>query len=141
MCHILSKDDDAKVSLPNDRNKLDSYVGAVGRRHRLLEEERVCFACDGLKLPLEQAGDCVIQNMFYNGWTYDHYVSNVFVFAPDGTIVLMCINAPGAMHDSTIAHYGHMYDELEKMYLEYGVKTVVDSAFLSTRTEYLIQSS
>ena len=48
-----------------------------------------CVA-DGLKLYLEQSGSYIVQNMFYNGWTHDHYVSNVFVFAPSG-VVIACL--------------------------------------------------
>ena len=61
-----------------------------------------CVA-DGLKLYLEQSGNYIIQNMFYNGWTHDHDVSNVFVFAPGGVVIKCAVNAPGAMHDSTMA--------------------------------------
>lgn len=61
-----------------------------------------CVA-DGLELHLEQPGDYIIQNMFYNGWNHDHYVSNVFVFAPNGGVIACSLNAPGAMQDSTVA--------------------------------------
>ena len=50
---------------------------------------------DGLKLYLEQASDCVVQNRYYNGWTHDHYVSTVLVFCPDGTIPIVMYNIPG----------------------------------------------
>jgi hypothetical protein len=39
---------------------------------------------DGLKLRLEKGGDKGTQNNFYNGWTHNHYVSNLFLFFPDG---------------------------------------------------------
>lgn len=35
---------------------------------------------DGLKLHLEQGSDTVIQNLFYNGWKGDHYLSIVCLF-------------------------------------------------------------
>lgn len=71
---------------------------------------------DGLKLRLEQSeqsGDCVIQNMFYNNCTHDHYVGNVFVFSPNGVIICCALNAPGAIHDSTIAEWGKVYAKLQ----------------------------
>lgn len=37
----------------------------------------VSAVVDGLKLLMEQIGDSVIQEMFYNGWSHDLYVSNV----------------------------------------------------------------
>ncbi len=68
---------------------------------------------DGLKLYLEQSGDQVIQNMFYNGWIHDHYVSSVFVFRPDGTIPRTAINYPDWLYDSQIAEWGKAYKKLE----------------------------
>ena len=43
-----------------------------------------------------------------NGWQHDHYVSNIFAFAPSGLIVCGSINAPGCMHDSSVADYACM---------------------------------
>lgn len=65
----------------------------------------VYAVADGLKLYLEQAGDNVIQNMFYDSWKHCHYVGNVFVFAPNSGIIASAINAPDAMNDSTIAEW------------------------------------
>ena len=41
-----------------------------------------------------------MQSQYYNGWKHDHYVTSVFVFAPDGKIVAMTVNGPGVLHDS-----------------------------------------
>jgi hypothetical protein len=49
--------------------------------------EDVWFAVDGLKQTLEQIRNGRIQACFYNGWTHDHYFTNIFVFAPNGQIV------------------------------------------------------
>jgi hypothetical protein len=35
---------------------------------------------DGLKLTLQQAGNETQQDNFYNGWTHEHYVTNLFLF-------------------------------------------------------------
>jgi hypothetical protein len=64
------------------------------------------------KLRIQAAGDGRIQEMFYNGWTHDHYVTNLFVFAPDGTIIAAVLNAPGSMHDSELATVGNIYNKL-----------------------------
>ena len=38
-------------------------------------------AMDGLKLPLQRAGNETQQNNdFYNGWNHEHYVTNLFLF-------------------------------------------------------------
>eukprot|EP00957_Ditylum_brightwellii_P131292 10013307-Ditylum_brightwellii.AAC.1 len=84
----------------------------MGKKYPLLREERVFGATDGLKLYLQQSSDYVIQNVFYNSWKHDHYVTNIFLFTPDGMIRAMVINMPGAMHDSTAAEYGFIYEKL-----------------------------
>ena len=101
----------------------------------------VWFVMDGLKLYLQQCGSSPIQACFYNGWTHDHYVSNVFAFAPSGLIVCCSINAPGCMHDSSVADYGKVYDKLYDQYIVSGGKGVVDSAFSRRRHVFLIKSS
>lgn len=62
---------------------------------------------------LEQSGDAVIQNVFYNGWKYDLYVRNVFFFAPSRLIAGSAIIAFGTMHDSQIWDWGGLYDWLD----------------------------
>eukprot|EP00957_Ditylum_brightwellii_P184939 14084955-Ditylum_brightwellii.AAC.1 len=59
---------------------------------------------DGLKLYLEQSGSHAIQNAFYNDWKHNHYVSNTFLFMPDGTICSMA------------AEFGFIYDKLQTLY-------------------------
>ena len=83
----------------------------------------------------------MIQSHFYNGWTHDHYVSCVFVFAPDGTIRIYVINAPGCMHDSQIAHWGGIYRKLYKVNMMHKASCVVDSAFAAGQLKFLIKSS
>ena len=49
---------------------------------------------DGLKLTLQRAGNETQQNNFYNGWTHEHYyVTNLFLFSPDGKIRCSYFNA------------------------------------------------
>lgn len=63
----------------------------------------VYAAFDGLKLQLEQSGNEAVQEIFYNVSTHDHYIGNVFVFAPSGVIIACTVNAPVNMYDSCIA--------------------------------------
>jgi DDE superfamily endonuclease len=86
-------------------------------------------AIDGLKLLLGCAGDEETQNVFYNGWTHDHYVSNLFLFSPDGKIRKMFINAPGCWHESTLGNTSGMYPALEAVFESCGGRVVADSAF------------
>ena len=53
------------------------------------------------------------------------FVNSVFVFAPDGGIRICTLNAPGTFHDSTMAEYS-IYQKMEQLHEEYGVKVVVD---------------
>jgi len=79
--------------------------------------------------------------MYYNGWMHDHFVSCVFVFTIDGRIIRCIANAPGSLHDSTLAEWAGIYDALEEVYQRTGAKCCVDSAFASVNNPYLLKSS
>jgi DDE superfamily endonuclease len=79
--------------------------------------------------------------MYYNGWHHCHYVTNVLVFSVDGRIIHGIMNAPGSLHDSTLAEWGGIYDALEEVYDRTGGVCCVDSAFASANAPYLIKSS
>ncbi len=97
LINVLMGKEEAKIKRPTIE-KIQEYKQAVLQHHPLLED--VWCTMDGLKLMLECAGDDVVQNWFYNGWTCDHYVGAVIVFCPDGTIPMCCYNVPGIVHDS-----------------------------------------
>ena len=135
---ILAKHPLARVKLPS-RENVALFQRAVAAKYAYLPE--VWATADGLNLYFEAAGDNVIQEMFYNGWLHGHFISNIFVFAMDGTICICALNAPGTMHDSTLADYGGVYFKLQKIYEETGGKVVVDSAFKLASNPYVIKSS
>jgi hypothetical protein len=110
----------------------------VNQRHPYLSD--IWCTMDGLKLMLEQSGDALIQEQFYNGWTHKHYVTSVVCFCPDGMILIVFCNIPGAIHDSQVADYGDIYDKLEFVYLRDGAKCTVDSAFWNVSRQFLIKS-
>ena len=58
---------------------------------------------DGVWLPILEPGDSDIQNAYYNGWKACCNISNVIVWAPDGTIIWARYNCPGSFHDTTVA--------------------------------------
>lgn len=95
----------------------------------------------GLKLYLEQSGDVVIQNMFYNDWKSDHFFSNVFVFVPSGQISAAIFIAPGCMHDSQLSEWGGLYEKLAHFNQKVGAQVVGDSAFDKRQSEFLIKST
>lgn len=135
---VLLNDQYAKIEMPS-HEKLEEYRAAIQARHPALED--VWGTMDGLKLRIESASDFLTQARFYNGWKSDHFLTGVLCFAPDGTIPAAFYNVPGCTHDSTVADWGLLYDKLEKVYNETGLKFVIDSAFSSSDCEYLIKSS
>ena len=100
---VLKKNKFAKIKLPT-AEEWELFVAAVKKRHPILGGKRVGCTMDGIKFYLQEAPTTTIQNRFYNGWTHDHYVSCVLVFAPNGTIVIASINLASCMHDSEVAH-------------------------------------
>ena len=137
---VLKNEPNARVSIPKNE-VLKSYAASIKEQYSALGAKNVAFSIDGLKLNIQKPGHEVRQSVFYNGWTHGHYVGNVFVFAPDGRIVAMVVNAPGSFHDSTILEYGDLYEKLENLFDETGVCSVVDSAFVVSKKNYFIKSS
>jgi hypothetical protein len=107
----------AWVSNPS-AEEIESFKEAFAAQHPLLPD---CWATmDGLKLYLQQSGNAIIQEHYYNGWTQDHYVMPVFCFCPDGTIPIAVFNVPGSVHDSQVAEYGNIYGKLEDVFWSIG---------------------
>jgi hypothetical protein len=127
----------ARVRKPS-REEVLAYQQATVAKYPSLPE--VWGTLDGLNLNIQSTKDDKIQSIFYNGWTHGHYVSSVFVFGMDGTIRICGLNAPGTMHDSTLADYGNVYEKLEAVFDETGGKVVVDSAFRLANNNFIIKS-
>ncbi|KAE8953055.1 hypothetical protein PR003_g35126 [Phytophthora rubi] len=68
---LLSTDINAHVRLP-DPVDIEGLQDSISSKYPLLGS--VYAVMDGLKLRLQASGLSEIQNMFYNGWTHDHYV-------------------------------------------------------------------
>jgi hypothetical protein len=123
---VLRADQRAIVSMPSEE-EVNDFIEAINMKYPALPN---CWgAMDGLKVRLEKAGNSQIQNIFFNGWTHDHYISILFLFSPDGKIRACYMNAPGTMHDSTIANWGALYEKVDDLYTSRGAKIVVDLAF------------
>eukprot|EP00536_Pseudo-nitzschia_multiseries_P016166 jgi/Psemu1/45146/gm1.45146_g len=88
----------ANVCLPNEE-ETQQYIDAIAAKYPVLGPHRVWGACDGLKLHIQQSGDWIKQNQYYNGWTCATY------------------------YDSTQADYG-LYEKMEFMYELYKAKVV-----------------
>jgi DDE superfamily endonuclease len=101
----------------------------------------VFAVADGCKLYFESTTDLDEQSMYYNGWKSSHFITNLFVFSIDGRCISAVLNAPGSLHDSTLAEWGGVYQELPDMYERTGGKCCVDSAFSTANNEFLIKSA
>ena len=125
------------VQIPGD-DTIHQFMDVGGRWHPYLNQ---CWCTlDGLKITVECSGCEDDQNIFYNGWTCNHYVSAVFAFCRDGSIPICCYNVPGSIHDSAIAGMGKIYNKLEEVYNRTGGCGTVASAFAHTNHQFLIKS-
>jgi DDE superfamily endonuclease len=137
LLRVLREDRNGAVVMP-DVDEIDRFMNAINVKYPALHN---CWgAMDGLKLRVERSGDYRIQNMFFNGWQHDHYISNLFLFSPDGKIRACYINAPGTMHDSQMAKWGNVYSKIDELFDETGAKIVVDSAFSSESRQSMFKS-
>ncbi len=94
----------ARVSIPS-AEEIESFKEAFAAWHPLLTNCWVTM--DSLKLFLQQSGNAIIQEHYYNGWMHDHYITSVFCFCLDGTIPIAFFIVPGSVHDSQVVEYGY----------------------------------
>jgi len=133
---VLWNNNLARVTMPNDE-QIAAHKEVVAAKCPALHDVH-CFA-DGLKLAFENCDDLDEQSMFCNGWKAGHFITNLFVFAVDGRIINCVVNAPGSVHDSTLAKWGDVHDDLEEACNRTRGKCVVDSAFASADNPFLIK--
>jgi hypothetical protein len=100
----------------------------------------VYCVCDGLKVRLQSCSNHAVQGMNYNGWKQDHYLSNLFVFAPDGKVIFCLLNDPGSLHDSTSAEWSDLYNILNNIWTRTGGQCCMDSAFAALNNPAVIRS-
>ena len=129
---------ECRVKYPTDE-KIADLKSAIHEQNSPLPD--VYCVCDGLKLSYQAPGTLLQQDKFYNGWTHGHYVTNLFVFSPDGYIIDAVLNVPGSVHDSTLAIWGGVYDKLKTIYKRTGGVCCIDLAFAAGNAKYLLKSS
>jgi DDE superfamily endonuclease len=128
----------ARVEMPSNEG-IERLKQLCQIRHASLGD--VYCTADGLKIAFQSCSELRKQSMYYNGWVGGHYVTNLFVYSIEGRIIEACINVPGSVHDSSIAHMFGVYKKLEEKHLLTGGKCVVDSAFAAANRPCLIRSS
>ena len=135
---LLQARPEAQVSEPTAAERAE-YQQAIAEKHPLLGT--VYGAMDGLKIPIQEAHDDLVQGRYYNGWLHGHYLTNLLLFTPDGRIRMAWMGAPGSIHDSTMAKMGGIYESVERIYREDGGQVAADSAFSQYRSDAIIRSA
>lgn len=126
---------DAVAEMPTD-GMLEFCEEAIHKRHSSLKN--VCCFADGLKLDFEACDDLEEQGMHCNGWTHGHCVTNPLVFSAAGRIIDSVMNAPGSIHDFTLAVWGGVHRRLKQMHDSTSGTCAVDSAFAANQAPHLI---
>lgn len=85
-----------------DIHKMDKYNKMISARSARVGAMGVFAFMDGVRLPVQEPHDKATQNEYYNGWVKSCNVVNLFVGAPDGTIIAAYVNMPGCFHDARI---------------------------------------
>jgi hypothetical protein len=56
-------------------------------------------------------------------------------------IIFGVINAPGSIHDSSLASFFGIYEKLRAVYDETGLKVIMDSPFCASEFEFITKSA
>lgn len=73
---------DARITWPSAQ-RMEYYSSLIHARHPRIDG---AFGfMDGLSLPVSVSAVPQLEKATYNGWLHTHKISNIFVFAPDGT--------------------------------------------------------
>jgi len=97
---LLRRNPDAQVKFP-DVPEMARLANLVALREPLVRN--VVGFVDGCSIKIECTAEPSIQNAYYDGFTCDTCVNNVFLFSPEGRILFAAINYPGSWHDSAVS--------------------------------------
>ena len=84
---------------------------------------------DGMKIKVRSCSNPIAQNNNFNGWLHGDFWKNLFLFSPDGLVQACYFNAPGVMHDSSMADWAGSYDKIDGFCEQTGFRVVADPAF------------
>ena len=82
--------------MPNT-NEIYYLCELINEKYKAIDN--VWGTMDGLHIDLEVCSNHPKQSMFYNNWKYCHYVTNLFLFTPNGKIATCFFNCPQIIHD------------------------------------------
>jgi hypothetical protein len=122
--------EEARVAWPGDdgveeyATMMKAYMDRTNNPGDLIPG-RPFAVMDGCNLRIHRPRNPIVADKFYNMWKAMHSVGNMFVWAPDGTIIHAFYNAVGGLHDSFLAN--DAYDLIAKTNPQFVV--LADSAF------------
>jgi hypothetical protein len=123
------KDKDSRIAWPN-AEEMRAYSDIIKAHEPGISN--VFGFVDGVYFRCDDPADSDTQNAYYNGWKSCCSITNVLVFAPDGTIIWACYNMPGSWHDAVLAR--HLFNKLlNPMETPSPYCLIADSAFPSTK--------
>jgi len=97
---------EAAVMWPSP-SRIHFYASLIDKNYPNIGDDfggKFSFAfMDGCNFPIQNHGDLNLQNNYYNGAYAGAKVGNLFIWAPDGTIIYAKLNCPGTMADGQIA--------------------------------------
>ena len=97
---LLRRHPDARIKFP-DRHEMARLAAIVQTREPLIHN--VVGFVDGCSMKIQCSSRTDIQNAYYDGFTCDTCVNNVFLFSPEGKVLYAAYNYPGSWHDSAVA--------------------------------------
>ena len=84
LLHVIYRDHATVIRLPT-YDEVRFYQSVVGTKYPNIA--KIWAAVDGLKLFIQAVRQGNEQNKYYSGYIHGHYITSVFVFAPDRKIV------------------------------------------------------
>lgn len=126
-------------SVPEFRVKWPK-IEEMDESHRLLKFNRsngpllpnVFAVIDGARMPCADYTDSDLQNAFYEGYTGNTEITNIFVFNFKGELIHAAVNFPGSWHDSKVVlSSGLLLDRLSDDKTPRGYAILGDSAFIA----------
>lgn len=85
---------------------------------------------DGGRIPCADFTDLLMQNAYYDGYTGNLEVTNLFVFNLMGEVIHAAVNFPGSLHDSRMVNASKLLHEfLQDHKTPPGYAVICDSAF------------
>ena len=121
-----------RVKWPGQEEMDDSYnLLKMNRKHGHLLPN-VFGILDGGRMPCAAFTDGNLQNAFYEGYTGNVEITNIFVFNFKGELIHSAVNFPGSWHDSKVVMAsGLLLKKLSDEKTPVGYAILGDSAFVT----------